>query len=120
MNSDQSKNTFIQFEDLHMGQIIEKEINRVGMTKAEFGRRINTSRQNVNTILKKKDISTDLLKAICKVLNRNFFEVLSFKNVPDSLPYDSLQVTGMELTVKLKGTDMIDFLSWLSSRKSGS
>ena len=63
-------------KELHMGNLIDAQIIKVGMTKAEFGRRINTSRQNVNTLLKKPFLSIDLLLKICSVLNYNFLDEL--------------------------------------------
>ena len=60
--------------DIHIGRLIEKRIKEVGMTKAEFGRRINTSRQNVNTLLRKESLDTELLWRISEVLNFDFFQ----------------------------------------------
>ncbi len=59
--------------DIHIGRLIEERIKEVGMTKAEFGRRINTSRQNVNTLLRKESLDTRLLKKIGRVLDYDFF-----------------------------------------------
>lgn len=56
-----------------LGQRIAEELEKLGMSKAEFGRRIGTSRQNVNTLLRRNELTTDLLLRICKVLNYNFF-----------------------------------------------
>jgi transcriptional regulator with XRE-family HTH domain len=56
-----------------IGNRIAEELEKLGMSKAEFGRRIGTSRQNVNTMLRRNDLNTDLLLRICKVLNFNFF-----------------------------------------------
>jgi transcriptional regulator with XRE-family HTH domain len=66
-----------QIPDLHVGQLIEKVLDERGMTKAEFGRRIKTSRQNVNSILQKKSMDTDYLLHICVVLGTNFFATYS-------------------------------------------
>ena len=60
--------------DIHIGRLIEQRIKEVGMTKAEFGRRINTSRQNVNTLLKKNSLDTEMLWRISEVLNFDFFQ----------------------------------------------
>jgi hypothetical protein len=45
---------------------------RIGPT--EFARMINTSKQNVYAIFKRKSIDTDQLLLISKVLHVNFFE----------------------------------------------
>ena len=59
---------------MRLGEIIEMRVKQIGMTKAEFGRRINTSRQNVNTLLRKEHFDTRVLTKICKVLNYDFYE----------------------------------------------
>ncbi len=67
--------------DVHIGELIEERIAEVGITKAEFGRRINTSRQNVNTILKKRSLDTSVLRNICRVLNFDFFQYYSLETI---------------------------------------
>ena len=61
----------------HVGNMIEKKLEELGMTKAEFGRRIGTSRQNVNPLLRKTSIDTAFLFRIGKALNHDFFRDLA-------------------------------------------
>jgi transcriptional regulator with XRE-family HTH domain len=61
--------------DLHIGELIEERLKEVGMTKSEFARRINRARQNINDILQRKSIDTDLLYDISIALSYNFFEI---------------------------------------------
>ena len=112
----------MQFEDIHIGEIVMKEIHNAGMTKAEFGRRINTSRQNVNTLLKKKDLDTEILKKISVVLRRNFFSEFAVRQLhtPPELSFTSMRITGMEVEIKLIEEDLKAFLKWLADHKSGS
>lgn len=65
---------------MKLGERIEERIKERGMTKAEFGRRINTSRQNVNTLLRKDSFDTRLLVKIGKVLEYDFFQHLQRPN----------------------------------------
>ena len=58
---------------IHIGKEIEKEINRQGMTKVEFGIKICCQRANVYKILKRDSIDVVMLLRISEVLNRNFF-----------------------------------------------
>lgn len=58
----------------HIGEQIAKRLKEIGMTQAEFSRRIHTSRQNVSLIVKRPAINTDMLERICEVLQCNFFE----------------------------------------------
>lgn len=60
-----------------LGQMIAARLKAIGMTKAEFGRRISTSRQNVSLILKKESMDTKLLRKISEVLDHDFFSDLS-------------------------------------------
>lgn len=59
---------------MKLGEIIAARIKELGMSKAEFGRRIHTSRQNVNTLLKRDYFDTRMLANISKVLGYNFFD----------------------------------------------
>lgn len=57
---------------IHTGDLIEERLKTVGMTKAEFGRRIQTSRQNVNSLLQKDSLDIKLLARISQVLGQDF------------------------------------------------
>lgn len=59
---------------LHIGKLIRKHLEEVGMTKSEFARRLNTSPQNIYGIFKRKSIDTNLLKNISIILNYDFFQ----------------------------------------------
>ncbi len=58
---------------IHIGQEIEARINQLNITASEFARKIDTSKQNVNRILKKESIDTATLQRYCEVLDFNFF-----------------------------------------------
>jgi transcriptional regulator with XRE-family HTH domain len=60
-----------------IGQLILDRLNQKGMTKSEFSRRINKSRQNVQDIFKRESLDTKLLSDISEVLEYNFFNILS-------------------------------------------
>ena len=60
--------------NFHLGKEIEARIDEVGITKAEFGRRINMQRGNVNSLLTRRDCPAERLLLISKVLKKNFFE----------------------------------------------
>ena len=59
-----------------LGKIIERRIKEIGITKAEFARRIDTTRQNVNGIIRKESMDTSLLAKIGKVLKHDFFQYI--------------------------------------------
>lgn len=60
-----------------IGAMIADRLKEIGMSKAEFGRRMNCSRQNVSLIVKKESIDTGVLKRAGKVLGCDFFQMLS-------------------------------------------
>ena len=58
---------------IHLGEIIKEQLELVGMNNAELGRRINTSRQNIDKILKKNSIDSEQLYKIGQAMNYDFF-----------------------------------------------
>ena len=66
---------------IHLGQEIEKRLIDVGMTKAEFARRIGTTRQHVNGLLKRSSYDCDYLAKISTVLDFDFFRLLLTKPI---------------------------------------
>ena len=52
-NDDQATTDLQPLIDFHIGQLVKKLIDEHGMTQAEFGRRMNTTRQNVVTLLRR-------------------------------------------------------------------
>lgn len=59
---------------IHIGEIIANRLLQTGMSKSEFARRIIKARQNVNDILKRQSVDTELLTAISKALKFDFFQ----------------------------------------------
>lgn len=60
--------------EIHIGKLIEDRLKLVGQTKSEFARRIHKARQNVNDILTRRSIDTDLLFSISLALKYDFFQ----------------------------------------------
>lgn len=63
----------LRIPEERLGAAIEKRIEELKITKAEFGRRIGLPKQNVNRLLEKDGIETDKLVEISRALNFNFF-----------------------------------------------
>jgi transcriptional regulator with XRE-family HTH domain len=59
--------------NVNLGLAIEQRINELGISKAEFGRRIGTSKQNVTSILRKQSMDTDSVCRYNDALGCNFF-----------------------------------------------
>ncbi|MBO4373329.1 MAG: helix-turn-helix domain-containing protein [Bacteroidales bacterium] len=59
---------------LHIGHIIEDELNKRGCTKAWLAKQLYCHRTNIANILKRQSIDTDQLLRISKILGVNFFD----------------------------------------------
>lgn len=59
---------------IHIGQIIEKQVEVSALSKAEFARKIDKFPQNIKEVFGKKSIDTDLLFKISDVLEHDFFQ----------------------------------------------
>jgi DNA-binding Xre family transcriptional regulator len=62
---------------VHIGSKIKQITAKKGVNITEFSRRINTSRENVYGIFKRKTIDTGLLEKISKILEHDFFQYYS-------------------------------------------
>lgn len=58
---------------IHIGQLIKDEMARQGRTPTWLARQINCQRPNVYYIFSQAQINTQLLIAISRALNINFF-----------------------------------------------
>lgn len=56
---------------VHIGKIIQKEVERLQWSEEFFADKIGTTRSNVYNIYKRERFDTDLLRIIGKVLNKN-------------------------------------------------
>lgn len=59
---------------IHIGSKIKEVFKSRGITAKEFGKRINTSRENVYGIFNRESVDTKLLVKISKALDHNFFQ----------------------------------------------
>lgn len=102
-----------------MGEMVLEKINEIGMSKAEFGRRIHTSRQNINTLLNKADWSVVQLAYASKALSTNFFEVVAGKLLGELGSENAQKGTGLRVLVELEDVEEIaDFLALWRDRQS--
>jgi transcriptional regulator with XRE-family HTH domain len=59
---------------IHIGKLIRERAKQKRLSQETIGSLINTTKQNVGNIYKRKSIDTDLLLKICEALEHNFFE----------------------------------------------
>lgn len=68
--------------NVHLGQLMEERLIEIGMTKAEFARRMGVSRQKVNTWKIQPSFDVKLLLQMGKILNKDFLAELVLKPKP--------------------------------------
>lgn len=71
---------------IHIGEVILKRMDELGMTRSELARRIGTSPQNLGKILKRRSVDTQRLLKLSKVLKQDFFQYYSLQLHPEELP----------------------------------
>lgn len=59
---------------VHIGQLILHRLTEIQMSKTDFAKNINTSRENVYNIFAKDNIDVEQLLVISKVLRYNFYQ----------------------------------------------
>mgnify|MGYP001589479765 CR=1 FL=1 len=60
--------------EIHIGQKIREKVKELRIGPTELSKMINTSKQNIYGIYKRRSIDTHLLSKISKALNHNFFK----------------------------------------------
>jgi len=59
---------------VQIGKKIKQVFDKKGMSVSELSRRLNSSRENVYDIFKRRTIDTELLTRISKALEHDFFQ----------------------------------------------
>ena len=93
----------------HLGSIIKKRLEEVGISKNEFARRINRTPQNVFSIFDRESMDTKLLLDISKVLNYDFFIIYNFKP-KDSASNINFPINPTSNTELTSGAELISIL----------
>ena len=60
--------------EVHIGEKIKARAKELKVGSTELGRLINTSKQNIYGIYKRKSVDTEILLQLSKVLRFNFFK----------------------------------------------
>lgn len=95
---------------IHLGKLILAKLKEKKVSKSEFARRINKSRQNVQDIFKRESLDTNLLLEINKALNFNFFEVLAGQSPtqPDKDLLNQLKIAQKEIAYLTKINSLLE------------
>lgn len=62
---------------IHIGQAIKQKVKELRLKQEEFGKMINTTKQNVTNIFGNPDINTDRLFKVSVALKYDFFRLFS-------------------------------------------
>lgn len=79
----------MEAREIHIGNLIKNKVKEIGLSDAEFGRRINTTRQNAQNIYERKSIDTLMLVDISNALSYDFFSC--FQNSVKQSEFDKPQ-----------------------------
>lgn len=87
--------------DINIGELIKQEMDRQGITCAQLAREICCQRSNVNNIILRNSINTDLLMRISRALKVNFFSILADEVWKEGLPNPKRTLRESILSFKL-------------------
>lgn len=59
---------------IHMGQIVRARVEELGVRHSYVARKLNTQRQTMNNIYKRREIDVVLLQRLSHILGVNFFQ----------------------------------------------
>lgn len=92
---------------VHIGEKIQNRIQEIGISKSEFARRINKARQNIEIIIQKKSIDTQLLLEISKALDHDFFQHYYNHNYSTNIVNDYQQLRNDYENLKREHNDLL-------------
>jgi len=68
----------MEVAEIHIGNLVKKELQRQDLSISWLSRQIYRDSSNVNKMLQKSSMHTDVLLRISFVLRHNFFEEIAF------------------------------------------
>ena len=92
---------------VHIGKKIKEIFKNTGLTVTEFARRIDTSRENVYGVFRRKSVDTEMLIKISKVLDYDFFRLYSNPKEIDELK-KQLEVAEQEIVYLKKINSLLE------------
>jgi transcriptional regulator with XRE-family HTH domain len=89
------------YKVIALGKKIEEVLKDRKMSVADFAKKINTNRNNVYDIFKRKSIDTELLYKISKILSYNFFELFITAKESDKILMEKHVIEQFETQIEL-------------------
>ena len=107
---------------IHIGQLIKEKVTEKRLSQEALGKMINTTKQNVGNIYKRRAIDTQLLLKLCTVLEYDFFEAFYTeeplkgmrKKETDAF---TTEITSLQNLIKQKDERIKDLEEIMSSNK---
>ena len=109
---------------IHIGQIIKERVTEKRLSQEALGKMINTTKQNVGNIYKRRSIDTQLLLKLCVVLEYNFFEVYYSEEPLKTMRQKEIEAFNNEIkalqnTIRQRDEKIRDLEEIMSSNKKG-
>lgn len=89
---------------IHIGKLIKAQAKIKRLSQEMIGQKINTTKQNVGNIFRRKSIDTELLLKICEALEFNFFEY--YYNEEPLKSMRNQEISGLQDTLKKLKEDL--------------
>jgi transcriptional regulator with XRE-family HTH domain len=103
---------------IHIGKLIKERAKIRRLSQEMIGKKINTTKQNVGNIFRRKSIDTELLLKICEALEYNFFEhyyneepLKSMRNEELLRLQDTVKKLNAELTLKNESINTLNYMT---------
>ena len=107
---------------IHIGQIIKERVTEKRLSQEALGKMINTTKQNVGNIYKRRSIDTQLLLKLCVVLEYNFFEVYYNEEPLKTMRQKEVEafnneIRALQITIRQKDERIRDLEEIMNSNK---
>lgn len=107
---------------IHIGQLIKEKVTEKRLSQEALGKMINTTKQNVGNIYKRRSIDTQLLLKLCAVLEYDFFEAFYAEEPLKSMRKKELdafntEINNLQNTIKQKDERIRDLEEIMNSNK---
>ena len=107
---------------IHIGQLIKEKVTEKRLSQEALGKMINTTKQNVGNIYKRRSIDTQLLLKLCTVLEFDFFEALYAEEPLKSMRQKEIdaftvEISALQTIIKQKDERIKDLEEIMNSNK---
>lgn len=88
--------------DIHIGRLIQQKMKELHISNTTLAKKLYCTRQNISSIIKRKTLSTDMLREVSEAMDYNFFRHYTLEKQADlEKKTEELQATITELEKQL-------------------